>query len=181
MPKYIAVAYTDFLACLFALFAAFYLLSSDDTSKGNLKDISQFIAEVTWNKDSGSDIDLWLKGPDGAITNFQHKKNGPISLDQDDLAVTPVDVMRREAISVRAIVPGHYVVSVMLYRISAKDNEGVPVTARVMKLQPFDIVIEKAIALKFSGEEQTIVSFDVDSDGKVFNVDDLGQVTLVGG
>lgn len=178
MPKHIALAYIDMLTCLFAIFIALFFLSSEEVSKGNIKDVSQFIAEIDWSKDSNSDVDIWMKAPDGSVTSFrQTSHNNSISLDVDDLALAKVDIIRREVISVKTILPGHYIVNAMLY--TKRDRDPVEVTGRLTKLQPFNIFYEEKFVLSRTSEEKTIVEFDVDPNGNVVNIQHGTHVSLL--
>lgn len=177
MPRHIALAYIDLLACLFSIFIALFFLSSDDVSKGNIRDVSQFIAEITWNKDSKDDVDIWMRDPTGAITNYKAPQNESVSLDLDDKGDITVDIIRREVISVKSIIPGHYVFNVVMFK--KIDDATTQVIARFIKLQPFSIVNETKIDFSKTDEERTVIQFDLSPDGKIFNVDTTSQLSLV--
>jgi uncharacterized protein YfaP (DUF2135 family) len=177
MPRHVALAYIDLLTCLLAVFFCFFIILDDSKTKGNDTNVSRFLAEVTWSKDSRSDVDLWMKAPDGSLTFYKQKQNGSVSLDVDDRGMFSVDVVRREVISVKSLVPGHYVVNVMLYS-NAEVKSDLKVRATVTCLIPFSVIAEKDFELNNTGQEMTVASFDVMPDGSVQNIDKDTQVIL---
>jgi hypothetical protein len=180
MPRHIAIAYIDLLTCLLAVFFCFFIMMDDSPqAKGNVQDAARFIFEGTWSKDSASDVDIWLQQPDGSVTNYQKKVQGSVTLDVDDMGTMKVDVLRREVISVRSLTPGHYVANVMLY--GRHDTAPPRVRLSLTSLMPYRVVAEQEVELSRSGDEFTLVSFDVDSTGKVSSVDTSTQVSLAKG
>lgn len=178
MKKHISIGYIDILTCLFALFLAFFVLSETAKSTGNVDDPSLFLITLEWSKDSRADVDLFAKGPDGNVVNFLDQESTVMSLDTDDKGLKPVDVVRREVISVKKIMPGRFVVNGLMYK---GKGEAVSVKVSVVKLRGFSVVCEAEFVLGVDGEEKTVCSFDVDMAGNVIYVDSQMQRSLVKG
>lgn len=172
--------YFVFLLTVFvALFGMSFLLINEESRKGNVTEKAEFIIEMTWKDGSENDIDLWVSGPEDNIVFFGHKDGKFIVLDRDDVGlnnsmVTANGVIfnptRKEVATIRKILPGRYTVNVMMFRNRDGQTERPKVTVR--KLNPYGDIIEKTVELTTDGEEQTIISFDLNENGKVTNLDE---------
>ncbi len=128
---------------------------------------------LTWSKDSASDVDLFVKGADGQVISLKRQESTIGSLDADDNGIKRVDVARREVISIKTLMPGRYTVNVLLYKNG--DGHYVVAQGRATKMQPFSAICGKEVQLITNGQEQTICSFDVDTNGDVVLVDNDTQ------
>lgn len=190
LTKSLSVSYIDFLWALSAVFLLLFLVAKSEEQKGNIIDPSQFIAEMTWGEDSANDIDLWIENPNGDIVYFGTREMGGMTLDTDNLGInnTFLDAakgeyvtnkIRREVASIRKPIAGTYTINVMKYA----DRTGLPekVKVHVSKLNPYSEVIDKEVTLNFHGEEATIITFELDEDGKIVTKNvDPEQVSLFG-
>jgi len=169
--------YFVFLLVVFvALFAMSFLSINEENKKGNVTEKAEFIIEMTWRDGSENDIDLWVAGPEGNIVFFGHKDGKFIVLDRDDVGInntmiTPQGIMtnktRREVATIRKILPGTYTVNVMMFRNRDGQTERPKITIR--QLNPYREVVEKEVELTEDGEEQTILTFDLDEKGNITN------------
>lgn len=171
--------YVYYVSVFIGLFILAYVLISQEQKKGNIIDPAEFMIEMTWTDNSPNDVDLWVRAPDNSITYFNHKDSKIVTLDRDDLGInnsvlidgkTYGNGTRREVISIRKIIPGTFTVNAMMYANRSGQKEPVKVTIR--KLNPYSEILEKVLELEVTGEEQTAVSFDVDDEGNVSNLDD---------
>jgi hypothetical protein len=72
--------------------------------------------------------------------------------------------------------PGQHLVNVMLF--SLRDKPPVSARVQIIKLNPYRVLLEREVVLMHTGEEQTVASFDVASDGTVDDVDTSAQIKL---
>ena len=184
------LAYVDFLFAMMVLFAVValaVLVDNHELSKGNIVQKAEFVAILEWPEGSHSDVDLWLRNPFGVTASFKNKDVGLITLDHDDVGISEDTItgpdgskieapVRREMASVRAIMPGRHVVNVMLYAL--RDPPPIKATVQIIKLNPYQVIVEREIDLTTKGEERTVASFDVAPDGSVSDIDTLSQVSL---
>jgi hypothetical protein len=190
MNRQTSIAYIDLLTVLVALFVIVtgILLSQNRAlSKGNVEEKAEFIAVLEWGENSRSDLDLWVRNPSGDVANFKNKDKGLITLDRDDLGVYNNSVVgangakisnnvRREMAAIRAIMPGKHVVNVMAYDL--RDKPPVSAKVQILKLNPYQLVVEKELTFTHTGQEETVATFDVAADGAIAGVDTSTQVKL---
>lgn len=190
MNRTTSVAYIDLLTVLFALFVMVcgILLSVHiSETHGNTTSKAEYIAELTWDEKSNSDVDLWAKNPLGTIVYFKNKDAGFMTLDRDDTGINDNTVIgpdgtrimapnRQEVLSIRTIMPGKTVINVMLYAL--RNPPPIHVKVEIIKLNPFAVVAEKEVDLTVEGQEVTIASFIVNQDGSFSDVDTVTQEML---
>jgi hypothetical protein len=131
-------------------------------SAGVLTPKAEFLAELTWDDGSSSDVDLYARGPDGRVVFFGSRKTEVMFLDNDNVGSGNGEIKdRREIVTVRAIAPGNYVFGAHAYRLAA------PTTAklRVVKLNPYSVVSERAVTFDTQGQERTLGAMTVRADG----------------
>lgn len=155
----------DFAMSVLFVFMALFMLSTMDTPKpaaGVLTPKAEFLAELTWDDGSSSDIDLYAKGPDGKIVFFGSRKTEVMFLDTDNTGSGNGSVVdRREVVTVRAIEPGSYYFGAHAYRLAGPVN----VKLRVLKLNPYSVVSERAVTFDTQGQERTLAAMNVRADG----------------
>lgn len=191
MNKQTSVAYIDLLTVLFILFvviSALLLAVNKTITEGNVKSKAEFVVEMSWSSNSNSDMDLFVKNPNGDIAFFRSKDIGMMTLDRDNLGVLNNDIIgangekitdpnRVEITSIRAFMEGVHTVNVLAYTL--RPVEPTTVKVRVTKLNPYKLIIEKEVTLTKTGEMATIVSFYVSKDGKVSNIDPNTSVKML--
>lgn len=156
----------DFAMSVLFVFMALFVMSTMDTPRppqaGALTPKAEFLVELTWDDGSSSDIDLYAKGPDGKIVFFGSRKTEVMFLDNDNTGTANGDIKdRREIVTVRAVVPGNYSFNIHAYRLAGP----VSVKLRVLKLNPYSVVSERAVTFDTQGQERTLAAMVVRSDG----------------
>lgn len=182
------IAFTDvtwavMIAVLGLWILTLFLVNPPTKNDGDIKPRADFLITMEWDDDSRSDVDLWLKGPNGELISFSNKSQNGMFLDRDDLgldsdAITlkdgTVKVVRvnQETITIRGFQPGEYVFNAHYYR--GDKPEKLKVT--VIKLDPYKIVYTNSeIMIETMGQEKTLISFTIQNDGSVRNVSEKQQ------
>lgn len=158
---------------------------------------AEFVLTMTWPDGSFDDVDLWLMLPDGKKVFFRQQDVEYVTLDRDDLGAMrdfytdgngqrQLATGNREMMTIRAIVPGRYVVAAHVYAANATatdyDQPGkewratVPLpyaaSLEVTKLNPrVTEVLKATVQLAERGQEAVFAAFEVDADGKVTGVE----------
>lgn len=185
---WIDMLYSMVAICSF-LFIVAYAMINPDVKKKTVDLKAEYVVTMTWPDKSADDIDLHLLMPDGGHVFFQNKDVKYITLDRDDRGmfndvytdgdgVAQMIYLNKEIITIRAVVPGHYVVNVHVYEPKDgawgfKAEDRLPYNARVtlIKLNPSAVdVITKDVMLERSGQQVTAFSFDIEKDGSISNV-----------
>jgi len=182
----IGVAFTDLLfnALLgfVVMFMLAFLLINPIAKSGSIDPKAEFLITLTWPDGRAEDVDLYVEDPAGDLVWFRNREAGLMHLDRDDLGrrndvveiagrlvVNPIN---QETVSIRGIVPGEYVVNLHLYR--ALDNQPVPATVKVEKLNPkVELVFQGPVTLIEQGDERTAARFLVGADGRILDVSKL--------
>ena len=91
--KYVSnVAFTDLLfnivVGLAFLFLLAFILMNPVAKEKDIEEKSDFIIVMTWDDESGDDIDLWVRDPLGNILSFRNRGVGVMHLDRDDLGLS---------------------------------------------------------------------------------------------
>ena len=86
------VAFTDLLfnivVGLAFLFLLAFILMNPIAKEKDVEEKSDFIIILTWDDESGDDIDLWVRDPLGHILSFRNRGVGMMHLDRDDLGLS---------------------------------------------------------------------------------------------
>ena len=86
------VAFTDLLfnivVGLAFLFLLAFILMNPIAKEKDVEEKSDFIIVMTWDDESGDDIDLWVRDPGGRIVSFRNRGIGFMHLDRDDLGLS---------------------------------------------------------------------------------------------
>lgn len=154
---------------------------------------AEFVLTMTWPDGAFDDIDLWLMLPDGKKVFFRQQDVEYVTLDRDDLGALKdfytdgngkrqLALMNREMMTIRAIVPGRYVVAAHVYAANETATDyadpskqwrtEVPLpyaaSLEVTKLNPRVSEILKAkVQLAERGQEVVFAAFEVDAEGNV--------------
>ena len=184
-------AFTDLLfntllGFAFMFLIAFILIAEPD-KQGNVTVKAEFLITVAWPDCHPDDIDALVEDPNGEILWFDNKDTGTMHLDRDDrgavqdqmiingeLVTNPIN---QESITVRAWIPGEYVVNILHYK--ANYSEPVAVSVKVEKLNPVVTLVYYGVhQLSRAGMEVTASRFVLDSDGDVAATSDLQKRLL---
>ena len=185
-------AFTDLLfnallGFAFMFFIAFMLIAKPEQT-GKVSNKAEFIINVSWPDRHPDDIDLLVEDPNGEILWFENKDTGVMHLDRDDRGsfqdqvtidgVKISNAINQETVSLRAWIPGEYVVNILHYKANYK--QAVPVTVKIEKLNPEVSLIYYGVhELDHVGMEVTAARFLLDSTGAAVDVSSL-QKSLIG-
>lgn len=193
----------DLLLNISVTFVALFMLaviSMNDPVKQkdhNADEQAKVMIVMTWDDNSADDLDLWLLTPEPAKIGYNAPNGAIANLERDDLGKTNDFTteghvkhyvhLNREVLTIRTLKPGHYVVNVEFYQRKPDPERNNtlsvgPVAAKVslISLDPhYNELAYSEVALPEEGAERTAVSFDVDSQGNVRNVDTTTQQPFV--
>jgi len=181
--------FTDFLFILLLTFLSLFILTllliNPVAKKAEIVQKAEYLVILEWNKEAGSDIDLWVEAPDGKIVSFRSSQAGTMHLDKDDMGgntdtyinedgeLTQVKI-NQEVVTIRGKQQGEYTVNLHLYRLVDEVENLHPIKVQVIRLNPFSIVLGKEVTMDTQGQEITVTRFSiVDSDGGVGLLNEL--------
>ena len=190
-PRYVSnVAFTDLLfnivVGLAFLFLLAFILMNPIAKEKDIEEKSDFIIVMTWDDESGDDMDLWVRDPAGRIVSFRNRGIGFMHLDRDDLGLSNDKVMgadgkmiyvyrNKEVISLRGFSEGTYLVNVHVYNKKRwKDGKmrRSNIKVELIKLNPYSEVAQAEFIAVGRGQEFTAFHFTLDVDGKVIKLSD---------
>ena len=188
------LAFVDLLFNLLVGFASLFiiafLLIQPPKEQGKIDPPVEFLITVEWNDQHHSDVDTWVKGPDGKTVNFISRDRGYVVLNRDDTGKgndtfvingkeTSVE-SNIEVLEVRKNVEGEYIVNLHLFNYVAADPRGgIEVTIKLLDMKPYAQVVEKKVVLPVHKSEVTAFTFTLDEDGEVLSVDTDAKVSIV--
>jgi hypothetical protein len=73
-------------AVLFVI--AFILIKPVDPKQKDVDLEEHLMIKLEWDDEKDNDLDLWIRTPTGEIVSYQHKDNGHVVLERDDLGTT---------------------------------------------------------------------------------------------
>ena len=184
--KYVSnVAFTDLLfnivVGLAFLFLLAFILMNPVAKEKDVEEKSDFIIVMTWDDESGDDIDLWVRDPLGNILSFRNRGVGFMHLDRDDLGLSNDKVMgadgktkyvyrNKEVASLRGYHAGTYLVNAHVYNKKPwkdKKMRRSNIKVELIKLNPYSEVAQAEFVAIGRGQEFTAFHFTLDADGKV--------------
>jgi len=184
-------AFTDLLfnallGFAFMFFIAFMLIAQPEHT-GKVDSKAEFIITVSWPDNHPDDIDVLVEDPSGQILWFDNKDTEVMHLDRDDrgsfndqLVINGQKIsnpINQETVSLRAWIPGEYVVNILHYKANYK--AAVPVTVKIEKLNPEVILVYYGVhKLDHIGQELTAARFFLDSSGYPTRVSSLQKSLL---
>ena len=139
---------------------------------------------MDWDKNSGDDLDLWLRTPSGVIIYFGGKDRAGANLERDDLGFVNecfgVDKqdkdscvhVNREVIMLRGLLEGEYQLKFVVYAPSP-DYTGNPVTIEIIDINPYKIEFSRDFTYKSSKQNVSIIRFTIDADGNIESFSDV--------
>lgn len=171
-----------------SLFILAFLMMNPIADEGKIDPVTQIMITMTWPDDSNIDMDLWVKGPENAVVGFSRKEAGYMQLDRDDLGTRNdtflvngerVTVARNvENVFINADLAGEYFVNVHYFGPAPAGNPTSVIeetTIQVHDMRPFKLVYEGTAPSSYK-DEVTVVSFVVDEDGNIIDVNEDVQL-----
>ena len=182
------IAFIDMLFNMLILMTTMFFLSlmlvNPVAKDGIVTPTVAMMIEMSWDDESNTDIDLYVKTPTGDVTYYASKENPPAFLERDDLGWSndkyilngeEVIVERNyEVISLSDLPDGEYFVSV--HGFSIPEDAFIDVTVSATLMQPFSELYFNTIPVK-DHQEVGVLSFVV-QDGAVIDVYDTLDVKL---
>jgi len=149
----------------------------DDQKKSDIVIDASLMVTMEWPDNSTADVDLFSIIPNEKVVFFGRKESGGSALDRDDQGrktdtILMPDGSRHvirsnwEHLFVKKMIPGRYAINVVLYHTGGGDTK-TPVKVRIETFKPYKLVMEKRVILSGHLQEETIISFDVDDEGKI--------------
>ena len=188
-PRYVSnVAFTDLLfnivVGLAFLFLLAFILMNPIAKEKDVEEKSDFIIVMTWDDESGDDIDLWVRDPGGRIVSFRNRGIGFMHLDRDDLGLSNDKVMgpngkvvyvyrNKEVVSLRGYSKGTYLVNAHVYNKKPwKDGKQhrSNIKVELIKLNPYNEVAQAEFVGIGRGQEFTAFHFTLNADGEVIKL-----------
>ena len=184
-------AFTDLLfnallGFAFMFFVAFMLMATPEQT-GNVTSKAEFLITVSWPDYHPDDIDVLVEDPLGQVLWFDNRDTGVMHLDRDDRGSLQDQLLidgekvtnpiNQETVSLRAWLPGEYVVNILHYKANYTDP--VPVSVKVEKLNPaVNLVYYGVHMLDRAGMEVTATRFVLDSKGEAVDISRLPKPLL---
>lgn len=151
------VAPFDLLVNMVIVFAIIALISVPRQKQAQIETLGYYAITMTWPKGYQSDIDLWIRAPDGGIIYYANSDSDGVSLEHDDLG-SP-DTQNYERAILRQVEPGEYVMNAMYYK-QYPGEPPVHVHVELWRLQGQDRKITEAdVVLSSQGQERTAFRF----------------------
>ena len=198
-PKYVSnVAFTDLLfnivVGLAFLFLLAFILMNPIAKEKDVEEKSDFIIIMEWDDESGDDLDLWVRDPNGGILSFRNRGVGFMHLDRDDLGLSNDKIKtadgkvkyvlrNKEVVSLRGYQSGQYLVNVHVYNKKGwldKKYRDSTVKVQLIKLNPYEEITEATFIASRKGEEFTAFKFTLDDEGEVVEINKDKEL-LIGG
>lgn len=165
-------AYVDVLHVVVAgLLIALVLIAAKkptDPTKETDRSAGDISVFLFW-PDGDSDVDTWLRSPDGDVVSFTHKSGSVWSLLRDDLGwpndQTPHNFENSYA---RGLPAGEYAVTAHMYR----NNGAFPIQVDAeLRIKPdhstSPVVFNAHVMLDHVGDEGTLFRFSIDGQGNL--------------
>lgn len=158
----------------------FVVVSMQKQSEEGIRPNMDFMIRLSWAISAESDVDIWIRTPDGNVLYFGNQQAGPLSLERDDLGYfipseadsTSVTITEsEEVVAVRGIVPGEYIINAHLYRLGEQVTEPIDVTLQIDRINPIlQTIFRGTKSFRTEREEIHIVRFRINADGSVSDV-----------
>ena len=137
---------------------------------------AEYIITVSWKDNNPDDVDTYVQSPTGGLVWFRGKEEGFVHLDRDDRGLLNDTItvngekiqnpLNQEVVTLRAVVPGEYIVNIHYY--ATKTNQPIDVNVKVEKVNPqLEVIYYGTINLEKKGVEKTATRFNITQDGNV--------------
>ena len=191
-----SVAFTDLLfnivVGLAFLFLLAFILMNPIAKEKDVEEKSDFIIVMTWDDESGDDIDLWVRDPGGRIVSFRNRGIGFMHLDRDDLGLSNDKVMgpdgkvvyvyrNKEVVSLRGYSKGTYLVNAHVYNKKPwKDGKQhrSNIKIELIKLNPYNEVAQAEFVGIGRGQEFTAFHFTLNDEGEVIKLSSVREALI---
>lgn len=121
MPRRSAGWQVAFLDLLFNLVVILTLMVHPPTKQANAKPVADFTLYVVWDVGRDTDVDVYIRGPDGKVCWFQRQNIGYVSIDRDDVGShNDSGPLNQEIVGFRQPPDGHYWISIHTYNERAQ-------------------------------------------------------------
>ena len=196
-PRYVSnVAFTDLLfnivVGLAFLFLLAFILMNPIAKDKDIEEKSDFIIILTWDDESGDDIDLWVRDPLGHILSFRNRGVGMMHLDRDDLGLSNDKVQgpdgkivyvyrNKEVVSLRGYSEGTFLVNAHVYNKKPwKDGKQhrSNIKIELIKLNPYNEVAQAEFVAIGRGQEFTAFHFTLNADGEVIKLSNVREALI---
>jgi len=186
-PYGFALSFQDMLMAMIAVYAFLFLIAfaliRPAQAKPGVAMKAEYLITLEWPEASLDDIDLHLMLPDRKMVNFRSREVEHAMLDHDDVGTNGVFRRRdgqlvripehKEVITLRAIVPGTYVVNVHVYRAApvgphdaTRTRLPFPAKVRLVRLNPrVEELATTDVMLTAVGEQRTAFEFTIRDSG----------------
>lgn len=186
------IGFTDLLfntlvGFVFLFVISFLLIQPPVPTNKKIDPKAELIITLTWEKGNYSDIDLWVRDPEGNVISFKGKSKGLMHLDRDDLGAANDTMLladgttvatdeNHEVATIRGWIPGEWNVSIHYYaargrstvtgdsNLHEKDVNPlgpIPVTVDLVRVNPFKEITISKLTLLEPGQEATAFNFTV--------------------
>ena len=181
------IGFTDLLfntlvGFVFLFVISFLLIQPPVPVNKKIDPKAELIITLTWEKGNYSDIDLWVRDPEGNVISFKGKSKGLMHLDRDDLG-NANDTMvladgtivatdeNHEVATIRGWIQGEWNVNIHYYAARGRSKVTgdkkvnplgpIPVTVDLIRVNPFKEITISKLTLLEPGQETTAFNFTV--------------------
>ena len=123
LADFMTLMFQSMMVILFCLLAISQI--SAKKSDGDMHPKAEYLFMLTWPNDRNVDLDIWVRDPENNVIFYGSREAPNISLDRDSRGQitnrtylkdgTVVDSGNKEIVSVRAVIPGDYLIAVSYY------------------------------------------------------------------
>lgn len=152
---------------------------------GKITPKAKAMLTMEWHEDNTSDVDVWIRSPNGGIVNFISKDHGHMILKRDDLGHSNdkyknngdiIQIKQNiEVVDFVDLLDGTYVVNAHMYNL--RDNGPTEVQIKLIQLEPFATAADETFVFITNKSENTFFTFTV-KDNKIIDLDTEADVRL---
>ena len=192
MRKYSSnLAFVDLLFNLLvgftSLFIIAFLMINPVSQTGQTTPPVKMFVEIEWDSELTQDIDLFVRGPNGNVVYYANKDGGYVVLQRDDLgSANDTYILNGERIVIKRnyeianfsdLPAGEYVIGVFYF---SRLGDPIDVKTTVRSISPHRLVYEGTAEALTPRTERTLLSFVIDKDGKVTDLNTEVQIPITG-
>ena len=192
MRKYSSnLAFVDLLFNLLvgftSLFIIAFLMINPVSQTGQTTPPVKMFVEIEWDSELTQDMDLFVRGPNGNVVYYANKDGGYVVLQRDDLGSTnDTYILNGERIVIKRnyeianfsdLPAGEYVIGVFYF---SRLGDPIDVKTTVRSISPHRLVYEGTAQALTPRTERTLLSFVIDKDGKVTDLNTEVQIPITG-